>query len=334
MSGWIRHVSSRGTGPRRADRRPAGGRGASRCASALRSAPGGCDPCVGWSSCCGSPSRTIDPRRRATRERVGERELAGLVDEQDVDRAAAQLLARPQSRPCRPRRRPRWTASAASTSALSLSTAARRMRRRPGRAFGFCPIRTGRSSLLRRLRDLVEQVADDLVAVRGRRRPACRRRDQRRRSSARRCTSCRCPAAPGSGQRRGRARGRAASAASGRLPGRRSGRPAPGRPGRRPAAAGRGPTPIRPVRRRCRRRRPRCPIRSRLSSCSRSGPRPRARATVGVAPRDFGPRWIVIVCALVVDGHRCSPAPSPVRRVGRSCRPRRCSWSCSGNRVA
>ena len=39
------------------------------CASADRSAPGGCVPWSGWSSCCGSPSRTRFAPRAATSPR-------------------------------------------------------------------------------------------------------------------------------------------------------------------------------------------------------------------------------------------------------------------------
>ena len=67
----------------------------SRCASADRSAPGGCEPWSGWSSCCGSPSSTIERVAPRHRQHVGERHLARLVDEEDIDHLVA-LPRRPQ----------------------------------------------------------------------------------------------------------------------------------------------------------------------------------------------------------------------------------------------
>ena len=49
-------------------------------------APSGCVPCSTCASCCGSPTSTRFRAAGAHRERVGERDLAGLVDEQVVER--------------------------------------------------------------------------------------------------------------------------------------------------------------------------------------------------------------------------------------------------------
>ena len=64
------------------------------------SAPGGCAPCETCGSWFGSPSRTRFARRRPDRERVGERDLPALVDEQRVD-VLVELLAREEARRAR-----------------------------------------------------------------------------------------------------------------------------------------------------------------------------------------------------------------------------------------
>ena len=106
------------------------------------------------------------PRGRRAGEHVGEAHLAGLVDDQDVEHGLRPCELGPAPRPGHgaddvDRRAP---ASAASTSALPLSTIAAAC----GRAwppFGFWPIRTGPVELDGGLGHLVEHVADDLVAV-------------------------------------------------------------------------------------------------------------------------------------------------------------------------
>ena len=61
----------------------------SRCSSTEAPAPGGWTPCETWASWSGSPSRTRLRAAVADRERVGERDLAGLVDEEVVERLVA-----------------------------------------------------------------------------------------------------------------------------------------------------------------------------------------------------------------------------------------------------
>ena len=70
-------------------------RGGARAPTGRRRA--GALPWSGWSSCCGSPSRTRSRRGRRDRDDVGERHLARLVDEQHVDRRR-HLVARPEPR--------------------------------------------------------------------------------------------------------------------------------------------------------------------------------------------------------------------------------------------
>ena len=98
------------------------------CASAERSAPGGWLPWSGWSSCCGSPSRTRLSAAPGDGDHVRERDLAGLVDEQDVDRtrpSSATPTATPSPRRGSPRRR-----RAARGRPLASFAAARRAGRR------------------------------------------------------------------------------------------------------------------------------------------------------------------------------------------------------------
>ena len=58
-------------------------------------------PCSTWASCCGSPTSTRFRAARAHRERVGERDLAGLVDEEVVERRRRGRSSREAARPCR-----------------------------------------------------------------------------------------------------------------------------------------------------------------------------------------------------------------------------------------
>ncbi len=136
-------------------------------------------------------------RRRAHRERVRERDLAGLVDEEVVERAVELAPARTAT-PCRraggpPRRRSRLSPSSRSARP-----------RRSGRSFfsptSLQPAASAAASTSRR------RLWIALWLVRRRRRPACRGRAGGR-SGARRCTSCPSRAAParrGAGPRRAR----------------------------------------------------------------------------------------------------------------------------------
>ena len=172
-------------------------RSPSRCASALRSAPGrvACPGSAGRAAagrraarCTALPARrrprwrarTGRPRRRTARpRRLGRRTRRGPQPGRaahDVDLAAqggrdGRVVGRARSR------------AAKVGGSLALGLLADPDRRRPAPRAAS--------------RDLVEQVADDLVAVGGRRPPPARRR-RGRRSSARPCTSCPTRAAPGS----------------------------------------------------------------------------------------------------------------------------------------
>ena len=135
-------------------------------------------------------------RRGRGRDHVRERDLAGLVDEQDVDLHRASI-GEAQSH-----------AVPAATSELAgcertgnCAASVAELRRRVVGGSSASPLSGGAGPGARRpwphRWTALEQVADHLVALRGDPDPPPRR-DQARRSCARRCRSCRSPAAPGS----------------------------------------------------------------------------------------------------------------------------------------
>ena len=166
-----------------------------RARAPSRSAPGGCEPC----------SRLVellrvaeqDEARRGPRDRddVGERDLAGLVDEQDVD-GVGHLRRHPQPRRAgrevgppvvelrRGRRAPRpWRGRPADR------------RDGPGRRRAVLDRPDGTPSASRGREDRVEEVADDLVAGAGDPDPLARRAAASR-SSVRRVYVLPAPGGP------------------------------------------------------------------------------------------------------------------------------------------
>ena len=134
-----------------------------RCASADRSAPGGCDPWSGWSSCWGSPRRTIERAASAIANDVRERHLPGFVHEEHVNdpglSSGAQSQAVPAARLNAPVDRPVWTLS------FLVATVTSRDRRGASvRSETFCD-RPHVDDPARCPEHLVEEVGDDLVAV-------------------------------------------------------------------------------------------------------------------------------------------------------------------------
>ena len=203
---------------------------------------------------------------------------------------------------------------AASTSALSAEHGRGRVGRRlPGLRLLADADRL--PELDRRLRDLVEDLADDLVAVGDDPDPPALA-DQVARSSARRCRSCPNRAAPGSAGRRRPSSGPRGSPR--RRPSRRRRRTGP--PGAWPAAGGvrsRRAVAPRPGRRprRARARRPGAPSAAGSRPAPCSGRRPSGRSTGGAAsPANVGPRLIVIVRATSSTAIT-SPADCPRPRV-------------------
>ena len=249
----------------------------------------------GWSSCCGSPSRTRHRAGRRNRNGIRERELPGLVDEQDVERACA-VLAGPDPAPFhRPRR-----ARLRSRASCSARARAIRLRRRAGRlavASGFWPIRIVDAALFAGLGDRIEEIPDHLVAVRGHADSAAGG-DERQRSSAPRCMSCPSRAGPGS-------RGSSASSSSPRrtaasetrlaLADQRAPASCPTRGGSRrsrSSAARYGPSASRPC------STTHSPIRSRLSRC------PQASDDSRYGTRDVGWGASLFVAATQVNRPR------------------------------
>ena len=327
----------------RADRRPgpdagrwdprAGGRG--RCARR----PADATPWVGWSSCCGSPSRTIRPRRR----RAARARWRGSS-------------ARPRRRPARParapggrtragststRRRRRRRAvpdrSAASTSALSASTVARRVGRRLAalRLLADADRLTPSSSAAFATSSSTLPMTLWLLATTPTRRPSPTSR-----------TIIRAPVyvlpEPGRALDREHAAGHRPDHADRGVDGRLA-RP-PDRPagclagvGRRPEQRAPGPTPGRrvPVDARARRPGARSAAGSRPAPCSARRPRGRSSGAAAIAARTSPPRLIVIVRAT------SSTSITLARRLRRSADPStslsspiRWSWGGERERVA
>ena len=113
----------------------------SRWPSADRSAPGGCVPCSGWSSCCGSPSRTSESRAGRDGQRRW-RARSGRPRRRTARRPTRPCPRAPRARPCRPRRRRRRRKRVARPPRSSSADCDRRMRRTPSSLPGFCTIRT------------------------------------------------------------------------------------------------------------------------------------------------------------------------------------------------
>ena len=188
--------SSRGTGRGRAASSPAPPR---TWASADGRRRAGATPCIGWSSCCGSPSRTrllgrARPSRRRSRarsgrprRRTGRRPRPPSSRDDPQPRVPAARLARPSSSRVATSRASFAWATRGSSSTWSFGRRAGSPGRRPARS---AAARTSPSRLPMTLW---------LVAVMPTRLPGPR---AGRRSSARRCTSCRTPGGPWIGERR------------------------------------------------------------------------------------------------------------------------------------
>ena len=175
--------------------------------SAETAVSSGCPPCATWASCWGSPSSTRLRARRRHRQRVGQRHLAGLVDQQRVDRALA-CPRRRTARRCRraaARRRRRASHTCALSTFSIIAVVAERRGEGVRRRCRACSPRN-RTPCSRATRSISSSrlwIALWLGAVTPTRRPW---RDQRHGDPRARSTSCRCRAAPGSAARCGRGR--------------------------------------------------------------------------------------------------------------------------------
>ena len=72
----------------------------STCWRTLAPDPPGCSALATWLNCRGSPSKIMLRAPFVDGHRVGERQLPGLVDDQDVNRVLAHALVRPTATPC------------------------------------------------------------------------------------------------------------------------------------------------------------------------------------------------------------------------------------------
>ena len=196
MSGWSRQVvgeeEAASSGGDRVARSAAGGR--ARCA---RRPAGGCPGAAGRAA-AGRRAGRCARAAGATASALARRELAGLVDERARQTAGAAPTRPGPSQAVPPTTSTSFAERGLDRPRCSRATVGRRARRR---LVGLPA--SGRSGpadagLARRgLGDLVEQVADDLVAVGVT--PTCRPSlHEVHDHLGRRCTSCRCPAAPGS----------------------------------------------------------------------------------------------------------------------------------------
>ena len=260
------------------------------------------------------------PRGGRAGEHVGEAHLAGLVDDEDVQRGLGPRELGPAPRPghgaddvdrCADR-------SAASTSALPLSTIAAAWVGRLA-ALRLLADADGPAELDGGLGHLVEHLPDDLVAV-GDDADAFPLGRRGARSSARPVYVLPEPGGPWIGRTPpGIARTIRVAASTAVSPGRRSGAPGPCptsggvRSSRSRTEAGTAPPPsvappaANPA------SATRCPVRRRLSASSPLGTTPCGTIDRGSAtPARIGPRLIVMVCATSSTASTV-PAPSPVR---------------------